>query len=49
MAQARDWKGMKEMSARLFNERTGEDVNTWNQRIRSEGFTNEQQVRIWLT
>ena len=49
MAQARDWKGMKEMSARLFNERTGEDVNTWNQRIRSEGFTNEQQVRTWLT
>ena len=33
MAQMRDWKGMKDMSARLLNERTGEDLDTWNQRI----------------
>jgi hypothetical protein len=49
MAQTRDWKGMKEMSARLLNERTGQDLDTWNQRIISEGFTNEQQLRAWLT
>jgi hypothetical protein len=49
MAQTRDWKGMKEMSARLLNERTGEDLDTWNQRITSEGFTDEQQLRTWLT
>jgi hypothetical protein len=49
MAQTRDWKGMKDMSARLLNERTGEDLDTWNQRIISEGFTNEQQLRAWLT
>jgi len=49
MAQTRDWKGMKEMSARLLKERTGQDVEAWNQRITTEGFTNEQQLRAWLT
>jgi hypothetical protein len=49
MAQARDWKGMKEMSARLLNERTGQDLDSWNQRIRGEGFANEQRLRVWLT
>jgi hypothetical protein len=49
MAQTRDWHGMKEMSARLLNERTGADVKTWNQRITAEGFTNEQALRVWLT
>jgi hypothetical protein len=49
MAQTRDWKGMKDMSARLLQERTGEDLDTWNQRITSEGFTDEQTLRAWLT
>src|SRR5262245_20571271 len=49
MAQTRDWQGMKEMSARLLKERTGEDVETWNQRITSEGLTDEQALRAWLT
>lgn len=49
MVQTRDWQGMKEMSARLLKERTGEDLNTWNQRITTEGFTDEQQLRAWLT
>src|SRR5918912_2779599 len=49
MAQTRDWKGMREMSARLLKERTGQDVETWNGRIASEGFTDEQQLRTWLT
>src|SRR5438094_9546487 len=49
MAQTRDWKGMKEMSARLLHERTGQDLDTWNQRITSEGFTDEQSLRAWLT
>jgi hypothetical protein len=49
MAQTRDWKGMKDMSARLLQERTGQDLDTWNQRITSEGFTDEQQLRTWLT
>jgi uncharacterized protein DUF5655 len=49
MAQTRDWKGMKDMSARLLHERTGQDLATWNQRITSEGFTDEQSLRAWLT
>jgi hypothetical protein len=49
MAQTRDWKGMKEMSTRLLNERTGQGLDTWNQRIRGEGFADEQQLRAWLT
>jgi Domain of unknown function (DUF5655) len=49
MAQTRDWKGMKDMSARLLHERTGQDLATWNQRITSDGFTDEQSLRAWLT
>src|SRR5918912_2088665 len=49
MAQTRDWKGMREMSARLLKERTGQDVESWNGRIASEGFTDEQTLRVWLS
>src|SRR5215510_3695041 len=49
MAQTRDWQGMKAMSERLLKERTGADVDTWNQRINAQGFTDEQQLRTWLT
>src|SRR6058998_1273586 len=49
MAQTRDWQGMKAMSARLLKERTGEDMDTWNQRIKIERFTDEQELRAWLT
>jgi len=49
MAQTRDWQGMKAMSARLLEERTGEDVGTWNQRIKAEGFKDEKELRAWLT
>jgi hypothetical protein len=49
MAQTRDWQGMQAMSARLLKERTGADVDAWNQRIKTEGFTDEQQLRAWLT
>ena len=49
MAQTRDWKGMQEMSARLLHERTGQDLETWNGRITSAGFSDEQTLRAWLT
>ena len=39
---------MQQMSARLLKERTGEDVETWNQRIAREGFADEQPLRAWL-
>jgi hypothetical protein len=49
MAQARDWGGMKAMSMRLLEERTGEDLEAWNARIQSQGFANEAQLRSWLS
>jgi hypothetical protein len=36
MGQIRDWGAMREMCARLLKERTGEDVDTWNQRTPSK-------------
>lgn len=48
MAQTRDWQSMREMSARLLVERTGEDVATWNQRISEEGVATEPELRAWL-
>jgi hypothetical protein len=49
MAQTRDWQGMKDMSARLLEERTGADVDTWNRRIEKEQLDDEQHLRAWLT
>jgi hypothetical protein len=48
MAQTRDWQGMQAMSARLLKERTGADVETWNQRVKAEHFADEQSLRAWL-
>jgi hypothetical protein len=44
-----DWQGMKEMYTRLLVERTGEDLATWNERVRNQGFEDEQSLRQWLT
>ena len=49
MAQIRDWQRMKDMSARLLQERTGLDVATWNQRIQAQDLKEEQALRSWLT
>src|SRR5207245_10114003 len=49
MAKTRDWQGMKNMSARLLKERTGEGVGTWNRRIQRERFDDEEALRGWLT
>jgi hypothetical protein len=40
---------MKEMYARLLEERTGEDLETWNLRVSREGFADEAGLRAWLT
>ncbi len=48
MAQIRDWQGLKAMSARLLQERTGLDVATWNQRIRDQHLKDEKALRAWL-
>src|SRR5437879_13676636 len=49
MAKTRDWQGMKDMSARLLKERTGEGVRTWNRRIQRERLDDEESLRLWLT
>jgi hypothetical protein len=49
MAQTRDWRGMKDMSARLLMSRTGADFDTWIQRIENEQLHDEQHLRAWLT
>jgi hypothetical protein len=48
MTQTRDWQSMKEMSARLLRERTGKDVDTWNERIQQEHFSDQESLRTWL-
>src|SRR5262245_6274827 len=48
MTDTRDWEGMRDMSARLLKERTGENVETWNRRIKRERFKDEQNLRVWL-
>jgi hypothetical protein len=45
MARIRDWKGMRDMSARLLKERTGEDVDVWNRRVKKESFNDEKALR----
>lgn len=40
---------MRNMSARLLKERTGEDVDAWNRRIKRERFDDEKSLRAWLT
>src|SRR5215510_3182908 len=49
MAEIRNWQGMRDMSARLLKERTGEDVDAWNRRVKKEGFDNKKDLRAWLT
>lgn len=49
MAKMRDWKSMKDLSARLLKERTGENVATWNRRIAKEQLNDEKSLRAWLT
>jgi len=48
MAKVRDWDGMRAMSERLLEERTGEDVATWNRRIKEERLDDEKSLRAWL-
>src|SRR5438552_14668846 len=49
MAKIRNWEGMRAMSERLLEERTGKGVATWNRRIKKEGLDNEKSLRAWLT
>lgn len=48
MVETRDWQSMKRMMERLLQERTGADIETWNKRMATEHFADEQQLRSWL-
>lgn len=48
MSETRDWQSMRDMSARLLKERTGEDVEAWKKRMQQETFNDEGQLRAWL-
>jgi hypothetical protein len=39
---------MWEMSARLLRERTGEDVDAWNRRVKEHDPSDEAELRAWL-
>jgi hypothetical protein len=49
MVKSMDWKGMRDMSARLLEERTGEGVDSWKRRIQGERLDDEKALRAWLT
>ena len=49
MTQTRDWRDMLAWSARLLEERTGENVAVWNRRIAKEQLNDETSLRDWLT
>lgn len=49
MSDIRGWEEMRAMAARLLKERTGEDVDSWNQRVQNRSFTDEETLRLWLT
>ena len=49
MAEILDWERMRDMSARLLEERTGQGVADWNERIRKARPKDEAALRKWLT
>ena len=49
MIKKRDWKPVKDLGARLLEERTGKNLAAWNRRIAKEQFNDEKSLRAWLT
>jgi hypothetical protein len=48
MARTRDWQGLRDMSARLLKEHTGDNVATWMKRIQRERLGDKESLRAWL-
>jgi hypothetical protein len=48
-AKTESWQRMRDMSARLLEERTGAGVDSWNRRIQNTRFKTEAALRAWLT
>jgi Domain of unknown function (DUF5655) len=47
--QTRDWRARNAWIADLLKRRTGDDVDTWNARVREAGLDDESTLRDWLT
>ena len=47
-APVRSWREVREWSARMLADRTGEDVAAWNRRVAETGLADEPSVRAWL-
>lgn len=45
---ARDWRQMNQWIADLLKRQTGDDVETWNARVRESGASDEASLRAWL-
>ncbi len=46
---ARSWRERNVWIADLLKQRTGADVETWNERVRQTGIDDEPTLRAWLT
>lgn len=49
VSTARDWQTTKAQWISILEERTGERLEVWKERIEAEGFTDELRLRQWLT
>src|SRR5919201_4388016 len=47
--QTRDWRQRTEWIADLLKRRTGEDLETWKDRLAAREFADEAGLRTWLT
>jgi hypothetical protein len=48
LVQTRDWRERNQWIADLLKKRTGDDVETWNGRIRAANLADEASLRAWL-
>jgi hypothetical protein len=48
MPAVKTWQEMRDWQAQLLQQRTGEGVAAWNERIAAEGFAGEPALRAWL-
>jgi hypothetical protein len=49
MGERKDWRGMMTWAAELLERKTGDDLSTWNHRVRASGIDDEAELRAWLS
>lgn len=47
--KTRDWRRNKDMWVRALEKQTGEGIEVWNRRIRTQRLADERALRAWLT